>query len=192
MVVTAASSSVGIAALQVAVLAGANPVAITTSQSKAEALRALGPWSVFVMPTERSDIKATSGYVDFIRSVSGGRGSDLVFDAVAGPGISELIKGSARGGRIILQGLLDRRPMDIHAGVLMKRLLTLKGFTVDVVTGDPANLAAGVAFVTAGLESGSLAPVIARRFALDQWREAFQLLESNQHIGKIIVNPAPG
>ena len=42
-----------------------------------------------------------------------------------------LIKASKREGRIIIHGLLDRRPMDIHAGVLMKRLLTLKGYTVD-------------------------------------------------------------
>jgi NADPH:quinone reductase-like Zn-dependent oxidoreductase len=191
VVITAASSSVGIAAIQVANAIGAVPVAVTTSQAKAAALRNAGARHVFVMTADRPDIKASSDYLDFIRDLTGGKGSDLVFDAVAGPGINELIKGSARGGRIVVQGLLDRRPMDIHAGVLMKRLLTIKGYTVDMVTGDAANLAAAVEFVTAGLNAKSLYPVVAAQFTLEEHREAFQLLESNQHIGKIIINPHP-
>lgn len=187
VVITAASSSVGVAAIQTALALNARPLAVTTSDDKAQALVKLGAESVFVMPSHSE--AAGEHYQSWIRGLTAGKGSDLAFDAVAGPAMRELIRGSARRGRVVLQGLLDRRPMDVHAGVMMKRLLTLQGYTVDSITDDPQWLAQGIAFIRRGFAEGFLSPVIAAHFPLERFGEAFAYLESNQHIGKIIVNP---
>lgn len=191
VVITAASSSVGVAAIQTARALQARPLAVTTSEDKVKPLLDLGAAAVFVMPPHSDEHSGENGerYQHWIRQQTASKGSDLVFDAVAGPGIRELIRGSARRGRVVLQGLLDRRPMDVHAGVMMKRLLTLQGYTVDSITEEPESLAQGLSFIRRGFADGDLRPVTAARFPLTQYREAFAFLESNQHIGKIIVNP---
>lgn len=181
LVVTAASSSVGVACIQLGKSLGATVVATTTSEPKAAQLYDLGADHVINMKND--------DYVERIRQITAGKGTDLVFDAVAGPSTRFLVQGAGRGSKIIIQGLLDRRPMDIHAGVLMKRLLTFKGFTLDLLLESPLALAQAVKKITEKLNLGELKPVIAQQFSLDCFAEAFALLESNVHTGKIIVNP---
>jgi len=192
VVITAASSSVGIAAIQIANMIGAIPIATTTSKEKAQTLMKLGAKHVI---TQASDHKATNPngqinhYVDKIREYTSNHGSDLVFDAVAGPMSHALIKGSKREGRIIIHGMLDRLPMDIHAGVLMKRLLTLKGYTVDQTLTHKTNKEIAINTIRQGFSTKLLKPVIAKHFSLDQFNQAFSYLRANQHIGKIVITP---
>ena len=110
-----------------------------------------------------------------------------MFDAVAGPDTRHLVQGSAIGSKVIIQGMLDRRPMDIHAGVLMKRLLTVKGFTVNMILDNPELLSNCAKQITQGINDLQLVPVIAKTFTLSQFKEAFSLLKSNKHIGKILI-----
>ncbi|MFT6122825.1 MAG: NADPH:quinone reductase-like Zn-dependent oxidoreductase [Oleiphilaceae bacterium] len=192
VVITAASSSVGIAAIQIANMIGAIPIATTTSEDKAHALIEFGAKHVI---TQKNDSKTTklnekiNHYVDKIQEYTSNQGSDLVFDAVAGPMSHALIKGSKREGRLIIHGMLDRLPMDIHAGVLMKRLLTLKGYTVDQTLAHKENKALAINAIRTGFSTKQLAPVIAKHFSLDQFDQAFSYLRSNQHIGKIVITP---
>ena len=180
-VITAASSSVGIAAIQIAKMLGATAIATTTSDEKEVQLKALGADHVINMKTH--------DYVEKIKEITQNKGTNLVFDAVAGPATRGLVQGSARGGKIIIQGMLDRRPMDIHAGVLMKRLLTLKGFTLDLLLDNPEQLKNAIQKITEGLNSGALKPVIAKQFPMNQFEDALHLLKSNKHTGKIVINP---
>jgi len=192
VVITAASSSVGIAAIQIANMIGAIPIATTTSEDKAQALIELGAKHVII---QKSDHKSTKPidqinyYVEKIQEYTSNQGSDLVFDAVAGPMSHALIKGSKREGRIIIHGMLDRLPMDIHAGVLMKRLLTLKGYTVDQTLTHKTNKKVAINAIRKGFSTKQLKPIIAKYFSLDQFDQAFSYLRSNQHIGKIVINP---
>ncbi len=179
--ITAASSSVGIASIQLAKMLGATVIATSTSDDKLPELSAHGADCVI---NSKSD-----DYVDKVKAITDGKGTDLVFDAVAGPGIRYLVQGSKRGGCIVIQGMLDRRPMDIHAGVLMKRLLTIKGFTLDTVVEDKPYLHRALDCIKTGLTQGKLIPCIAKKFPLADFPEAFRLLESNQHVGKIVVIP---
>ncbi len=186
VVITAASSSVGIAAIQIAKMIGAIPIATTTNKDKAETLTKLGAPHVIVQ--NRND-EANLEYAKEVIEITNGKGSDLVFDAVTGPGTHGLVKASKRGGRIIIQGMLDRRPMDIHAGVLMKRLLTIKGYTVDQTLDDKAQKQRAIDAIRKGFKDAELFPVIAKRFALGDFKAAFIGLSENKHIGKIIVTP---
>ena len=182
VVITAASSSVGIASIQIANMLGATSIATTTSDEKVDQLKSLGAQHVVNMKN--------GDYVEQIKSITNGAGTDLVFDAVAGPDTRYLVQGAARDSRIVIQGMLDRRPMDIHAGVLMKRRLTIKGFTLDIVLDNQEVLDDCVRKITQGINSQQLTPIIAKKFDLEGYKEAFGLLKSNKHTGKILITPS--
>jgi NADPH:quinone reductase-like Zn-dependent oxidoreductase len=192
VVITAASSSVGIAAIQIANMIGAIPIATTTSEDKALALIKVGAKHVITQVKDSSTTQLNSQinhYVNKIKAYTSNKGSDLVFDAVTGPMSHALIKGSKREGRIVIHGMLDRLPMDVHAGVLMKRLLTLKGYTVDQTLTHKKNKAIAINAIREGFSTSQLKPTIAKHFSLSQFKEAFSYLRSNQHIGKIVITP---
>ncbi|MFD2230536.1 zinc-dependent alcohol dehydrogenase family protein [Alkalimarinus sediminis] len=181
VVITAASSSVGIAAIQIGNMLGATTIATTTNVDKVQQLKQLGAQYVINMKSD--------DYVEQIKAITNDKGTDLVFDAVAGPDIRYLVQGSSRGGKIIIQGMLDRRPMEIHPGVLMKRLLTITGFTLDKLIENKEQLQKAIDQITNGINQQQLTPVIAQMFKLDQFNEAFALLKSNKHTGKIVITP---
>jgi NADPH:quinone reductase-like Zn-dependent oxidoreductase len=70
---------------------------------------------------------------------------------------------------------------------LIGKRLTIRGYVLFEVTGDPGRFARGKEFVVAGLASGKLKPVIAKMFPFEQIVDAHRYLESNQQIGKIVV-----
>ena len=192
VVITAASSSVGIAAIQVAKLCGAKVIATSSDESKRAALLENGADQVIIFPPNLSGLeldKANQHYVDSVRGFTQGKGSDLVFDAVAGPASYALVKASARGGRIVFQGMLDRRPMNIHAGVLMKRRLSLRGYTLDETLENPLQRQQAIAHISNGFIKKQLKPVIAQTHPLSSYSLAFGQLKLNQHIGKIVLVP---
>ena len=192
VVITAASSSVGIAAIQIANMLGATPIAVTTSDKKAKTLIELGAKHVITQPSnhDTNTLKSQiNHYVEHIKSFTDNHGPDLASDAVAGPTSPAVIKASKREGRIIIHGMLDRLPMDIHAGVIMKRLLTLKGYTVDQTLSHNANKAIAIKAIRSGFKDQQLTPIIAKHFSLGQFDQAFTFLQSNQHIGKIVITP---
>jgi NADPH:quinone reductase-like Zn-dependent oxidoreductase len=94
VVVTAAAASTGIAALQLANMLGAKSIAITRSGSKRSELIAAGAANVIVAGEE--DVQ------DAIFAITDGLGADLIYDAVAGPGLEELTWATKRLGRIII------------------------------------------------------------------------------------------
>jgi NADPH:quinone reductase-like Zn-dependent oxidoreductase len=181
LVITAASSSVGLAGIQIGNMLGATTIATTTSDDKVGLLLEAGADYVINMKSE--------DYVARIKDITQGEGTDLVFDAVAGPATRFLVQGTKKGSKIIIQGLLDRRPMDIHAGVLMKRLLTIKGFTLDLLLDNPTLFKDAISQIKQGLNQQHLKPIIAKHFKLTEFRQAFDLLSSNRQVGKIIINP---
>ncbi len=185
VLITAASSSVGTASIQVALAQGAEVIATTTSQEKVDALKAQGAHHVLLQPREEESFDHFSEQIELIAP----NGLDLSFDAVAGPISKVLVKNAKRGGRMVIHGLLDRRPMNIHAGVLMKRLLTLQGYTLDATLANAALKAKAVSYISQGFEDGSFSPVIAANYRLNQYQEAFDALALNSHIGKIVLQP---
>ena len=179
VVIPAASSSVGLAAIQIARQAGATAIATTRTAAKKQALFDAG--APHVIATEEEDLVAE------VMRLTGGRGARLVFDPVAGPYVETLAGATAKGGTIFVYGLLSLQPTPFPLFKALANGLTLRGYTLFEVTGDPARLSRGVAFVERGLADGILAPIIARIFPLDQIVEAHRYLESNEQIGKIVV-----
>lgn len=179
VLIPAASSSVGLAAIEIANLLGAVPVALTRRGDKRAAL--LGAGAKHVIATEEQDLVAE------VNRITGGKGARVVFDPVGGPTLAKLAEATAQGGIIFQYGALSPEPTPLPLFTLLGKQLTVRGYILFEITTDPQRLERAKAFVVQGLASGQLKPVIARTFPLEQIVEAHRYLESNQQIGKIVV-----
>lgn len=179
VVITAASSSVGLAAIQIANRIGAIPVAVTRTSRKAEALREAGAAHVIASAEEELEGR--------LKEIAGENGVRVVFDAVGGPAFLPLTAAMARGGILFEYGGLSPEPTPFPLFNVLSKSLTLRGYLVHEIAGDPARLAAAKAFILDGLGDGSLKPIIARTFPFEEIAEAHRYLESNEQFGKIVV-----
>jgi NADPH:quinone reductase-like Zn-dependent oxidoreductase len=177
--IPAASSSVGLAAIQIANKVGATPIALTRTSAKRQVLVDAG--ASHVIATDERDL------VEAIRGITGGEGVRVVFDPVGGPTFAKLAKATARLGILFLYGALSPEPTPLPLFDVLGKWITVRGYVLMEITGDPARLERGKRFVNEGLADGSLKPIIARTFPLDQIVEAHRYLESNQQVGKIVV-----
>jgi len=179
VLISAASSSVGLAAIQIANLLGARPIALTRTSKKATALLAHGATAVVV--TEEQDVVAE------IHRLTAGVGANLVLDPVGGPGFAVLAKSAAAGGTLVLYGALDARPTVVPPFDIFARNLTIRGVALPVLARDDLKLAELKRFVSEGLARGALRPTIARTFAFDDIANAHRFIEAGEQIGKIVV-----
>lgn len=102
VLITAASSSVGLAAIEVAKLLGAKPIAVTRTSAKKNALLEFG--ASHTIASAEEDLPAA------VRKYTDGKGADLIFDPVAGSVIETLAEGAAQGAQIIEYGWLSAEP----------------------------------------------------------------------------------
>jgi len=179
VVITAASSSVGLAAIQIANRVGAIPVAVTRTSRKAKALREAGAAHVIASAEEELEAR--------LKEITGADGVRVVFDAVGGPAFLPLTAAMARGGILFEYGGLSPEATPFPLLNVLSKSLTLRGYLVHEITGDPARLATAKAFILDGLSDGSLKPIIARTFLFEQFVEAHRYLESNEQFGKVVV-----
>jgi NADPH:quinone reductase-like Zn-dependent oxidoreductase len=179
VVIPAASSSVGLAAIQIANKVRAVPIALTRTSAKRQALIDAG--AAHVITTDEQDL------VKEILGLTGGKGARVVFDPVGGPTITKLAQATAQLGILFLYGALSPEPTPLPLFPVLGRWLTIRGYVLWEITGDPQRLERGKQFIIDGLADGSLKPISAKTFPLDAIVEAHRFLESNQQIGKIVV-----
>ncbi len=179
LLVPAASSSVGIAAIQIANMVGATPLALSRTSAKRAALIELG--AAQVIASEEQDL------VGEVKRLTGGQGARVVFDPVGGPTVARLTAAMAEGGILFQYGALSEEPTPLPLMDLLSKRLTIRGYVMFEVTQNPVRLQRAIDFVVGGLASGKLKPVIAKTFPFEQIVQAHRYLESNQQIGKIVV-----
>lgn len=179
VLIRAASSSVGLAAIQLANWAGAIPIAATRTGAKAAALKAHG--AKHVIATEESDLVAE------VQRITGGKGVRIVFDPVGGPDVERLAQAAAEEGIIIIYGGLSGLPTPYPHWPAALKGLSLRGWVASSIWHKPEKFARNRDLILQGLAEGRLKPVIAKTFALGQIVEAHRYLESNQQLGKIVV-----
>ncbi|MFU8852173.1 zinc-dependent alcohol dehydrogenase family protein [Micromonospora sp. SL1-18] len=175
VLITAASSSVGLAAIQIVNRLGGIPIATTRTREKVDQLLKAGAAHVIA----RSD----GDLVEQVHAVTDGRGARLVFDPIAGPGLAEVARTVAPGGLLIVYSWVDPRP----APLPLTWPLNIHCYAHSAVTGDEDALRRAETFINEGLVSGALAPVVDRTFDLTEIVEAHRYLESNVQFGKIVV-----
>jgi NADPH:quinone reductase-like Zn-dependent oxidoreductase len=179
VVIRAASSSVGIAAIQLANWAGAVSIAATRRSDKAAALQEQG--AKHVVATEETD------FVAEIMRITEGRGARIVFDPVGGPEVDKLAQAMAERGILFIYGGLSGAPtMFPHWPACLKGL-SIRGWVASEIWGKPHRYARAQQLILQGLAQGHLKPVIAKTFPLAEIAAAHRYLESNQQIGKVVV-----
>ncbi|VWC26127.1 NADPH:quinone reductase [Burkholderia lata] len=179
VLIGAASSSVGQAAIQIANHVGAVPIALTRGESKRQALLDAGAKHVIVgnpadLPQQVADL-------------TGGTGARLVFDPVGGPDAANLLRALATNGTYFQYGALDTRDIPVPVMDLLARHLTLRGYELFEITGDAQRLERAKRFIVDGLAAGALKPLIDRTFAFDDIAEAHRYMEAGAQVGKIVV-----
>ncbi|MEM5399952.1 MULTISPECIES: zinc-dependent alcohol dehydrogenase family protein [Paraburkholderia] len=179
VVITAASSSVGLAAIQIANRSGATPVAITRTAAKRRALLDAG--AAHVIATSEEDVAAR------LAGITGNEGARVVLDAIGGSLFEPLTASMSRGGILIEYGGLSREPTPFPLPAVLGKTLTLRGYLVHEVIGNPDWLERAKTFILDGLKAEALRPVIARTFPFEQIVEAHRFLESNEQFGKVVV-----
>jgi NADPH:quinone reductase-like Zn-dependent oxidoreductase len=178
--INAASSGVGLAAIHTARRLGATPIAITRTRAKRDRLLEEGAAAVLVTD-ETPDVRAE------LAAATGGRGVDHVFDAVAGPGVADLMAAVAPGGTIIVWGGLSGEPTPYPGLELGMPAVALRTFTLPEIARDPARMRRAVAFVTSGLDGGWFHATVDRTLPLTDVVAAHRHLDAHTHIGKIVL-----
>ena len=181
VIIRAASSSVGLAAIQLANWAGATPIAATRRSDKAAALKAHG--ARHVIATDETDLVAE------VMKITDGKGARIVFDPVAGPYVETLAQAMAADGQLFIYGGLSGQPTTHPHWPSALKNLTIRSWIASTIWNHPERFARAKALILKGLAEGHLKPVIARTFGLDQIVEAHRYLEANAQVGKIVVVP---
>jgi NADPH:quinone reductase-like Zn-dependent oxidoreductase len=179
VIIPAASSSVGLAAIQLANWAGAVSIAATRTSEKAEQLKALG--AQHVVATQEVDL------VEEVMRISGGKGARIVFDPVQGPYVQTLTSAMAERGILFIYGGLSEQPTPYPHWNMAFKGLSMRGWVASEIWNHPARYKAAQEKILLGLKLGHLKPVIARTFPFEEIVEANRFLESNQQIGKVVV-----
>jgi NADPH:quinone reductase-like Zn-dependent oxidoreductase len=179
VLISAASSSVGLAAIQIANYAGATTIALTRTSAKKQQLIDAG--ARYVVATEETDL------VDEVMRITGGQGARVAFDPVGGPNFPKLIAALAFQGTVYIYGALAPGDTPIPVLTMIAKMPTIKGYNIWLVSGDETRRKAAVDFVLKGLEGGALKPVIDRIFKFDDIVEVHRYLETNGQFGKIVV-----
>ena len=179
VIITASSSSVGLAAIQIAKAEGAVSIATTRTSKKKSELLALG--ADHVIATAEEDL------VHRVHEISGGKGARVIFDPIAGAGIEQLASVAAQGGTIYEYGALSGEPTPFPLFTALSKALSVRGYTLFDVVAIPDVRRQAEAYIFDKLKSGQFKPHIAKTFPLSQIVEAHRYMEANEQIGKIIV-----
>ena len=179
VLITAASSSVGLAAIQITKAVGALALATTRGEGKKQFLLDAGADHVIVTDKENLAEK--------VMAITSGKGANIVFDPVAGPLLEKLVEAAAPGGVIIEYGALSPEPTVFPLLPVVGKGLIVRGYTLFEIVGNPERLARAKQYVHDGLQSGALKPIIDRTFPLDAIVDAHRYMESNKQKGKIVV-----
>jgi NADPH:quinone reductase-like Zn-dependent oxidoreductase len=178
--IPAASSSVGLAAIDIVRDVGATAIAVTRTSAKKDELIALGAHHVIVSGEE--------DYAARVKEITGGKGTRLIFDPVAGPYVETLAAGAAQEALLFIYGGLSMQPTPFPLMQSFRTGLSMRAYSVREITMKPDRLVAAKKYVFDRLADGRFVPKIAKTFAYKDTVEAYKYLESNQQVGKVVIS----
>lgn len=182
LLVQGGSSGIGVTAIQLAKAMGAKVLVTAGSDDKVAACVALG-----------ADVGInykTQDFVAEVKAATGGKGADVVLDMVAGDYVAREVQCVADDGRIVIIAVQGGVNSGFNAGELLRRRITITGSTLRPrpIAFKGAIAAALRATVWPLIEAGRIKPVISRVFPAAQAAQAHALMESSQHVGKIVLD----
>jgi putative PIG3 family NAD(P)H quinone oxidoreductase len=175
------SSGIGTTAIQLARTLGSHVIVTAGSAGKCAACRELG--------AEHAINYRETDFVEAVRLATGGRGVDVILDMVGGEYTPRNLEVLALDGRLVQIALLGGASAQVNLGLVMRRRLTISGSTLRVRSVAEKGIIASAlrAHVWPLLESRAVAPVIFKTFPLRAAADAHRLMESSEHIGKIVL-----
>jgi len=179
------TSGIGTTAIQLAAARGARVFATAGSDEKCRAVETLG--------AERGINYRTEDFVAVVKELTGGRGVDLILDIVGADYFARNIAALCIDGRLVQIGLLGgTSTVTVDLGEILRRRLTVTGSTLRARTVEEKGAIADAVRreVWPLLGAGRVKPVIYRTFPLEQAAAAHRLMESSEHIGKIVLTTA--
>lgn len=179
------SSGIGVAAIQLARAFGATVIATAGSDEKCAACRTLG--AHHAINYRDQDFGAE------VLRLTNGRGADVVLDMVAGSYVAREVECLAEDGRLVIIAVQGGTAAAFDAGLVLRRRLTITGSTLRA---RPVPFKAAIARALHSqvwplLAAGTVVPVVHSVFAAAQAAQAHALMESNQHVGKIVLTWNP-
>ncbi|MGU3401319.1 zinc-dependent alcohol dehydrogenase family protein [Brucellaceae bacterium D45D] len=185
ILITAATSPVGHMALQIARDLGLRAIGTTRREEQADLLRGAGAAEVVV--TRRA-----GNLAEAVENLTGGKGVELVIDAVGGSLFAECVSATAPGGHIIAYGAqtspdFKAARVDLPLIALDRRTLTFA--ELFEVSDDPQRFSAAQDYIRDAVRRGALKPVIDRTFPLDEVQAAHRYLEEGSVTGKVVLCP---
>jgi len=182
------ASGIGTTAIQLAAARGSRVFATAGSDEKCRACEALG--------AERAINYRTEDFVAVLKDLTAGRGIDLILDIVGGAYFASNIAALAVDGRLVEIGLMGgAASATIDLGEVLRRRLTITGSTLRARTVEEKGAIADALRweVWPLLEEGRVKPIVYREFPLAEAAAAHRLMESSEHVGKIVlVTPQAG
>jgi NADPH:quinone reductase len=181
LLVHGGSSGIGVAAIQLVTALGHDVLVTVGSDEKAKACKELG--AVLTVNYRTQD------FVEEVKSFTKGKGANVVLDMVAGPYLGRNINCLSDDGRIVIIASQGGKISEVDVGQVLRRRLTITGSTLRPRSIDFKGAIARSlrAHVWPLLESKKIRPVIHEVFELEGAAKAHQLMESSQHIGKIVL-----
>ena len=181
LLIQGGSSGIGVTAIQMAKAMGAQVLVTAGSDEKCAACLALGADHAINYKTH--DFQAE------VKRLTHGRGVDVILDMVAGAYVAKEIECLSEDGRLVIIAVQGGIKSEINAGLVLRRRLTVTGSTLRA---RPISFKAAIAqaclkSVWPLIENGQIKPVIHSTFAAAEAAKAHALMESNQHIGKIVL-----
>ena len=179
VIISAASSSVGLAAIQIAKEEGAIAIAATRTSKKRDELLAFG--ADHVVATAEEDLIAR------VIQITSGKGARVIFDPVAGPFVEQLVGAAANHGILIEYGALSLQPTPFPLGPALHKQLTMRGYTLREINADPDLSRTAREYVFDRIADGRFHVRIAKIYPFADTIKAYQYLESNEQIGKVVI-----
>lgn len=180
VIINAASSSVGLAAIQITNMLGGIPIALTTSENKKERLIEYGAKHVIVTKEENIPNQ--------VMKITENKGAHIILDAVGGAQFNDLLQSSAQRGIIFAYGVLSNgQKGEYDASTVAFNMLTIIGYNSEDLVSDSNKRAKAIDFITEGVNKGDLKPIVSKTFKLEDVQEAHQYMESNQQFGKVVL-----
>ena len=181
LLIQGGTSGIGVTAIQIAKAAGATVIATAGSDEKCAACLNLG--------ADHAINYRNADFAEEVKRITDGRGVNVILDMVAGSYVARELTCLAEDGRLVIIAVQGGVEAQIDAGVVLRRRLTITGSTLR-----PRPVAFKTAIAKAlrttvwpWLEAGTVKPVIYKVFPAAQAAAAHTLMESNQHIGKLVL-----
>ncbi|MFC5430346.1 NAD(P)H-quinone oxidoreductase [Paraburkholderia denitrificans] len=182
LLVQGGSSGIGVTAIQMAHALGYRVFATAGSDDKCRACEQLG--------AERAINYRSEDFVEVVKALTQNRGVDVILDMVGGGYVPRELSALADGGRIVLIATLGGSKAEVNVHEILRRRLTITGSTLRA---RPVEFKANIARelkerVWPLIEAGSIKPVVFRVFPAEQAAQAHALMESSEHVGKIVLD----